>query len=195
MQLIMNDDDIRTIEQVKQFLGSSKPLAFEGVSIEERYRWIERVLARFTYQRLSKPEKGEIRKYIKKMSGYSRAQVCRLIRKFNQRGQISKADSNKRRFPTRYTTRDIALLARTDELHDFLSGPATKKVMEREWEVYGHTEFKGISQISVAHLYNLRNSSLYRSINKRYVKTKPAVVKIAERARPRPGGGPGYVRG
>ena len=190
----MNDDDIRTIEQVKQFLGSSKPLAFEGVSIEERYRWIERVLARFTYQRLSKPEKGVIRQYIKKMSGYSRAQVCRLIRKFNQRGQISKADSNKRRFPTRYTTRDIALLARTDELHDFLSGPATKKVMEREWEVYGHTEFKGISQISVAHLYNLRNSSLYRSINKRYVKTKPAVVKIAERARPDPGGRPGYIR-
>ena len=190
----MNDDDIRTIEQVKQFLGGSKPLEFEGVSIEERYRWIERVLVRFTYQRLSKSEKGVIRQYIEKMSGYSRAQVCRLIRKFNQRGQIRKADSNKRRFPTKYTTGDIALLARTDELHDFLSGPATKKVMEREWEVYGHTEFKGISQISVAHLYNLRNSSLYRSINKRYVKTKPAVVKIAERARPDPGGRPGYIR-
>jgi len=66
--------------------------------------------------------------------------------------------------------------------------------MEREWEVYGHTEFKGISQISVAHLYNLRNSSLYRSINKRYKKTKPSVVKIAERARPDPRGRPGYIR-
>jgi hypothetical protein len=190
----MNDDDIRTIEQVKRFLGSSKPLEFEGASIEERYRWIEKVLVRFTYQRLSKSEKGVIRRYTEKMSGYSRAQVCRLIRKFRQRGQIRKADSNKRRFPAKYTTRDIALLARTDELHDFLSGPATKKVMEREWEVYGHTEFKGISQISIAHLYNLRNSSLYRSINKRYTKTKPSVVNIAERARPNPGGRPGYIR-
>jgi transposase InsO family protein len=194
MQLIMNDDDIRTIEQVKQFLGGSKPLVFEGVSIEERYRWIERVLVRFTYQRLSKSGKGVIRLYIEKVSGYSRAQVCRLIRKFNQRGQIRKADSNKRRFPTRYTTRDIALLARTDGLHEFLSGPATKKVMEREWTVYGHADFRIISQISIAHLYNLRNSSLYRSINKRYTKTKPAVVKIAERARPDPGGRPGYIR-
>ena len=128
----MNDNDIRTIEQVKQFLGGSKPLEFEGVSIEERYRWIEMVLVRFTYQRLSKSEKGVIRQYIKKVSGYSRAQVCRLIRKFNQRGHIRKADANKRRFPTRYTTRDIALLARTDELHDFVSGPAKKKIMERE---------------------------------------------------------------
>lgn len=190
----MNDDDIRTIEQVKWFLGGSKPLEFEGVSIEERYRWIEKVLVRFSYQRLSKSEKGVIRQYIEKMSGYSRAQVCRLIRKFKQRGQIRKADSNKRRFPTKYTTRDIALLARTDELHDFLSGPATKKVMEREWEIYGHTEFKVISQISIAHLYNLRNSSLYRNINKRYTKTKPAVVKIAERTRPDSGGRPGYIR-
>ena len=194
MQLIMNDEDIQTIEQVKQVLKGSDPLEFEGVRIEERYRWIEKVLVRFTYQRLNKSEKGVIRRYIEKMSGYSRAQVCRLIRKFNQRGHIRKAASHRRRFPIRYTIKDIALLARTDELHDFLSGPGTKKVMEREWGVYGHTEFKGISQISVAHLYNLRNSSLYRNINKRYEKTKPSMVKIAERARPDPGGRPGYIR-
>jgi len=85
-------------------------------------------------------------------------------------------------------------LARTDELHDYLSGPATKKIMEREWVVYGHLDFRNISQISVAHLYNLRRSFLYRNINKRYTKTKPAVVKIGERARPNPGGRPGYIR-
>ena len=90
--------------------------------------------------------------------------------------------------------KDIALLARTDELHDSLSGPAIKKIMEREWQVYGHGEFKNISQISVAHLYNLRHSHIYRNITKQYTKTKPAVVKIAERARPDPGGRPGYIR-
>ncbi len=86
------------------------------------------------------------------------------------------------------------MLARTDELHDCLSGPATKKIMEREWAVYGHSDFRNISQISAAHLYNLRRSHLYRSINRRYTKTKPAVVKIAERARPDPRGRPGYIR-
>jgi hypothetical protein len=34
--------------------------------------------------------------------------------------------------PRSYTTADIGLLARTDELHDYLSGLATKKIMERE---------------------------------------------------------------
>jgi hypothetical protein len=89
---------------------------------------------------------------------------------------------------------DIVLLARTDELHDYLSGPATKKIMEREWIVYRHTEFRNISRISIAHLYNLRRSHFYRSVNKRYIKTKPAVVQIGERARPSPEGNPGYIR-
>jgi transposase InsO family protein len=194
MQLIMNDEDIQKIEQVKQFLKGSGPLEFEGVSIEERYRWLEMVLVRFTYQLLSRAEKGIIRRYIEKVSGYSRAQVCRLIKMYVQQGRIRKAAGNKRRFPLKYTARDIALLAKTDSLHDFLSGPATKKIMEREWVVYGHAEFSMISGISIAHLYNLRNSLLYRKINKRYVKTKPSVVKIAERARPDPGGRPGYIR-
>lgn len=86
------------------------------------------------------------------------------------------------------------MLAKTDELHDYLSGPAIKKIMEREWAVYGHMEFRTISGISVAHLYNLRRSNLYRNLNKRYIRTRPAVVSIAERARPDTGGKPSYIR-
>src|SRR4030042_4108853 len=194
MQLIMNDDRLNTIEQVKQFLEGSNALEFGGVSIEERYQWIERRLVRFTYSRLKRTEKGMIRRYIGKVSGYSRAQVSRLIREYRRRGQLRKAQYQRHQFLRRYMPRDIALLARTDELHDCLSGPATKKIMERECNVYGNLDFKNISNISIAHLYNLRQSNLYRSINKRYRKTKPAVVRIAERARPEPGGRPGYIR-
>jgi transposase InsO family protein len=107
---------------------------------------------------------------------------------------LRKTNCKRHRFPVKYTLADIALLAKTDELHDYLSGPATKKIMEREWAVYGHTEFRTISQISIAHLYNLRQSYLYRNLNKRYTRTKPAVVNIAERARPDTGGKPGYIR-
>ena len=57
-QLIMNDERLTTIEQVKQFLNGSKTLRFEGVSIEERCRWIESVVVRFTYHRLNRAEKG-----------------------------------------------------------------------------------------------------------------------------------------
>jgi len=194
MQLIMNDERLQTIEQVKQFLAGSKALDFGGVSVEERYQWIQTVLVRFKYIQLKRDGKGVIRRYIEKVSGYSRAQVSRLIREYTQRGRLRKAHYQRRRFPRRYTTGDIALLARTDELHDYLSGPAIKKVMEREWKLYGHMDFNNISRISIAHLYNVRRSHLYRSITKRYTRTKPAVVRIGERVKPEPGGSPGYIR-
>ncbi len=194
MQLIMNDGRLQTVEQVKQFLAGSEALDFRGVSVEERYQWIQTVLVRFKYFQLKRADKGVIRRYIEKVSGYSRAQVSRLIREYKRRGQLRKAQYRRHRFPRSYTVTDIALLARTDELHDYLSGPATKKIMERELEIYGHLEFRNISRISIAHLYNLRRSLLYRNITKRYTRTKPAVVKIGERARPDPGGSPGYIR-
>jgi len=194
MQLVMNDERLQTIGQVKQFLAGSEGVDFSGVSVEGRYRWIETALVRFKYYQLKRAEKGVIRRYIEKVSGYSRSQVSRLIREYNQRGQLRKAQYQRHRFPRTYTTADIALLARTDELHDYLSGPATKKIMEREWAIYGHMDFRNISRISIAHLYNLRRSHLYRSITRRYTRTKPVVVKIGERARPAAGGSPGYIR-
>ena len=190
----MNDENLKTIEQVRQFLEGSEGAEFKGITAEERYDWIEKVLVRFRYINLNKAEKGVIRKYIGKVSGYSRSQIARLIREYTQRGQLKKTQYKRHRFPRHYTSEDIILLARTDELHDCLSGPATKKIMEREWAVYGHTEFRNISRISIAHLYNLRRSLFYRSFNKRYTKTKPTVVQIGERARPSPGGIPGYIR-
>jgi len=95
----MNDDRLDTIEQVKQFLEGSNALEFGGVSGKERYSWIESILVRFTYQRLNRDEKGVIRQYLEKVSGYSRAQVCRLIRQFKQDGRVRKADCKRHWFP------------------------------------------------------------------------------------------------
>jgi predicted DNA-binding transcriptional regulator AlpA len=141
MQLIMNDERLQTIEKVKQFLEGSEVLEFGGISVEERYRWIETVLVRFKYLQLRRADKGVIRRYVEKVSGYSRAQVSRLIRYYNQSGRLRKANYQRHRFPRRYTRTDIALLARTDELHNCLNGPDTKRIMEREWAVYGHSDF------------------------------------------------------
>jgi len=87
---------------------------------------------------------------------------------------------------------EVALLAKTDELHGWLSGPATKKILERECAVYGHTQFEKISGISVAQIYNLRHSKRYRV--KRYIHTKPVVSRIGERTKPEPQGHPGHIR-
>ena len=45
----MNDEQLQTIEQVKQFLEGSEAVEFRGLTIEEKYRWIKEVLIRFKY--------------------------------------------------------------------------------------------------------------------------------------------------
>jgi len=191
---MMNDRNLQTVEQVRQFLGGSEALEFRALLVEEKYKWIEEVLIRFRYHGLKRSEKGVLRRYIERITGYSRSQVSRLITDYKRRGRIKQAPYRRHRFPKKYTSAEVILLAKTDELHGWLSGPATKKIMEREYEVYGHTEFKNISRISVAHLYNLRSSNAYRGITRRFTKTKPAVSRIGERIKPETKGMPGYIR-
>jgi transposase InsO family protein len=194
MRLIMNDEQLQTIEQVNRFLEGSEALEFRGLTIEEKYHWIEEVLIRFKYACFKRDEKGAIRRYIERITGYSRAQVSRLIRRYKETGRLNKTEYRRHRFPRKYTLAEVALLSKTDELHEWLSGPATKKIMEREYAVYGHSEFGNICQISAAHLYNLRRSNTYRNITRRFTKTKPSVSRIGERAKPDPKGQPGYIR-
>ena len=101
MRLTMNDEGLQTIEQVKQFLEGSEALEFRGVSVEERYHWMETVLVRFRYYGLKRAEKGVIRHYIEKVSGYSRAQVSRLIGEYQRRGQLERKQYRRHRFPRR----------------------------------------------------------------------------------------------
>ena len=175
-------------------MGGSEAIEFRGLTTEERYCWIKEVLIRFKYHRLKRDEKGVIRRYIERITGYSRSQVSRLITQYKRRGRIKQVTYRRYRFSRKYTPTEVMLLAETDELHGWLSGPAMKKIIEREYEVYGHSAFKNISLISVAHLYNLRGSNAYRSITRRFTKTKPAVSQIGERAKPDPRGQPGYIR-
>jgi len=188
----MNDKQIRTLEQVKQFIDSSQAIKFNGLDRKEKYGWTEEVLRKFQYQRLKKEGKGMIRQYIQKVTGYSRAQVNRLICRYQQSGKIKLTEYQRYRFPQKYTAAEVALLAKTDELHNWLSGPATKKILEREYKVFGNVEFEKLAGISVSQIYNLRRSISYHV--KRFTHTKPVISRIGERARPDPQGQPGYIR-
>ena len=190
----MNDRQLQTVQQVREFLEASEAVEFRGLTAQEKYYWIEEVLIRFKYHRLKRGEKGVIRRYVEKVTGYSRSQVSRLIAEYHGTGRLRRRQYRRHRFPRKYSPAEIGLLARTDELHGWLSGPATKKIMEREYEVYGNAEFGNISRISIAHLYNLRGSNTYRGMTRRYTKTKPVVSRIGEHARPDPKGQPGYIR-
>jgi transposase InsO family protein len=182
------------LEQIEAFLNASQQIRFEGETQKQVYRWIEQVLCQQRYHQLGRPARGLVRRYLEKMTGRSRAQVTRLIARYRQRGKIEVLPYRRHRFPQRYTRADIELLATVDEAHETLSGPATRRVLEREYRQYGKAEYERLASISVAHLYNLRQQPRYRERRLHYVKTKPTVVAIGERRRPDPQGQPGYLR-
>jgi transposase InsO family protein len=101
---------------------------------------------------------------------------------------------SRHRFTRRYTRQDIHLLALTDELHGNLSGPATKKILERQFLVYHQTDYERLATLSVGHLYNLRRHTAYTRQRGHFELTRPVRVAIAERRKPRPLGRPGYLR-
>jgi hypothetical protein len=82
----MNDEQLQTLKQVKDFIKGSQKVEFRGLNAREKYTWIEEVLKRFRYPKLQKEGKGLIKIYLLKMTGYSRAQLTRLIGIIN--GQV-----------------------------------------------------------------------------------------------------------
>ena len=75
----MNDNRIRTLEQVRQFLDGTAAVKFEIDSKRERYEFIENTLIRFRYLQLSKADKGLLLCFMEKVSGYFRIQVKRFV--------------------------------------------------------------------------------------------------------------------
>ena len=183
-----------SLPQMAAFLASSQEIHFRGQSREQVYTWIERTLVEQEYFRQAKKQRGLIRAYLSKVSGLSLPQLGRLIRQHREGGQIPAPRYQRHRFPRRYTDADIALLAAVDRAHQWLSGPATKRILEREFGVFGQPEFERLSGISVSHLYNLRRSPTYRRRAAHYQPTRATQVSIGERRRPDPQGQPGYLR-
>ena len=183
-----------SLQQIEQFLLAAKEVRFEASQREEIYGWVERLLCQQEYMGQGRRARGLLRRYLGKMTGLSRAQLTRLVGRYLATGRVRVKTSHRRRFPTRYTGADIELLAQVDEAHQTLSGPATRRIFEREFSHYGKLEFQRLAAISNGHLYNLRRTPRYRQRLKNYQKTRPSPVAIGERRRPDPGGRPGYLR-
>jgi transposase InsO family protein len=128
------------------------------------------------------------------MTGLSRAQVTRLITSYANSGRVTAVAYQRRKFATRYTKSDVDLLAYVDKSHGNLSGPATKRILEREYSEYGQAAYERVAGISVAQIYRFRNSGAYRKRNASYQPTRPTPIPIGERRKPRPQGRPGYLR-
>ena len=190
----MDDAEKLSLESIGQFVTAREDIRFEAQDRQQLYDWVEQVLVGREYGQLGKAARGLVRRYIEKMSGLSRAQVTRLIALYTASGRVQVTVYRRRRFTQLYTRADIELLAAVDEAHETLSGPATRRILEREHELYNKPEYVRLATISVAHLYNLRHHQRYSERLLNYTKTRPAAVSIGERRKPQPQGQPGFLR-
>ena len=183
-----------SLEQIQAFLKGSGEVGFKGQNREEVYGWVNRTLRQQRYAELKRSGRGWVRRYVERMTGLSRAQTTRLITVYLRGDAVKSQPYRRRRFPQRYTREDIALLAGLDAAHETLSGPATKKLLQRACYNFGDRRYQNLAGISVAHLYRLRASRAYRERRIKYQATRPTPVSIGERRKPDPRGRPGYIR-
>ena len=194
MVIDMNDAKLKTLTQVKEFLEGTRDVEFQVLE-KDRYLFIERTLGRFGYERLGRKEKGIVLRYVQQMTGLSRQQVTRHVQRFRETGTVTlRYRAPSKGFRKVFDSRDVVLLAETDERHGTLSGPATKKLLERAFELYGDSRYERLSRISVSHLYNLRGGAEYQKKRRHWTKTRSTNAPIGERRPPRPEGSPGYLR-
>ena len=195
MILTMNDENVRTIEDVREVLETTGTrLRFRRQGRAESYRWMEETLVRLRYLQAGKRDRGTVRAYLVRMTGYSRAQVTRLIERYRRSGHIRERMYRRHQFPRRYTDQDLRFLAMTDSVHEYPNAASVKRVLRRMATVYGQPEYEGIAGVSVSHIYNLRKSVVYRRLTNRYVRTRPVQIGLGQRRKPQPNGMPGYLR-
>lgn len=194
MTIIMDDSKIQTLAQLQEVFKSLRGLKFKGKSRKDKYAWIVSVLKRFDYFALGKKAKGSVKRYVQQMAGFSRAQLTRLICRQLLTGTLNTKRIKRNCFPATYTHADRQLLAQTDNAHQRLSGPATRRILERQYDVHGDKRFERLKNISSAHIYNLRDTRAYQRLAQTFSGTKSTCINIGVRRKPEAKGRPGWIR-
>lgn len=194
MTIRMSNLERLTLAEMEEFVTTSRHVTWSAVEPGSVYKLIERVLKAQQYRRLSKGQRGIVKRFLAKITALSRAQLTRLIQRWMDTRRIERKPARRPNFHRRYTDGDIASLAEVDAAHEDLSGPAVRHLCHRAWVVFGNEKFQRLAGISASHIYNLRRSSAYRKIRVRVEHTKGSKVSIGERRQPNPQGRPGYLR-
>lgn len=196
MVIDMNETRLKTVAQLGAFLAGTLEVKFQPIRNDvERYDFIAAVLGRFAYGRLGRADKGVVMRYLARITDYSRAQLRRLVNRRLKGEQLAKRYRGPAvGFARKFTTADVKLLAQTDALHNTLSGPATKCLMQRAYAVFGDARYARLATLSVAHLYNLRHQAGYQATRAHWTKTRGYALPIGQRRAPIPDGRPGFIR-
>lgn len=191
----MNDDHIVSLTQLDLLIKSGNITKFKSVSSkEETYEWISNTLSKWHYSSLKKKKRSCVKKYIIMMTGYSEGSIDKLICKKKDIGKLVPEERTQYEFPRKYTATDIELLAEVANATINQNGRALKEVFVSMYHDYHDVRFEKLAQISVSHLYNLKQTAVYDSKSLVYTKTNPVQRNIGIRKKPDPCGKPGHVR-
>ena len=201
MVINMDESQLRTIEKIKQFLKASAEVSFTAHDDDdvERYTHISRVLKRFDYPRCSRHDRGVLLRYLQHTSGYSRAQITRLVKQWHTNRLASVPLVKCYRAPAapfarKYTPLDIERLVEMDKAHEDVCGLAIIHLLKRAFHDYGAVRYQRLTKLSSSHLYNLRKSVGYQRLRVSFTKTHPVCNSIGVRKAPIPNGRAGFVR-
>ena len=123
MVINMNDEQLHTLADLQAFLTGTVAMDFT-VTADQRYEFIARTVRRFGYARLKRADKAVVLRFLERVSGYSRQQLTRLIKRGCERRTLVKRYRGSRTsFARIYTGADVLLLAHTDTLH----GPYSRR--------------------------------------------------------------------
>src|ERR1700719_666185 len=123
--IIMENSRLVNFIQIKEFLQGTNHVDLSVTCRKERYAFVKKTFDGFKYTTLSKKQKGLVRRYIRKVTGYSKAQIARVLAA-SFHGNPYRTDYKRHVFSRKYTAVDILLLAKTDNLHGRLNGIATQ---------------------------------------------------------------------
>ena len=196
MIVTLRTERIHTIEQVAAFVEANEPVDFRPADRAGAYAFVAQTLTRLDHHRLDKRSKALAKRYLAKTTGYSRAQLTRLIRQHRKTAKVvdRRAGNQRRPFARVYTPADVRLLARVDADLGQMSGLATRAVLHREYHVFGDDRFARLPGISASHIHNLRGSRTYRTVRTVVEGTKASAVSVGVRRAPQPQGMPGFLR-
>jgi hypothetical protein len=194
MKTIMNISPPKKIQDIEPYLQLDTP-KFVITSKKDAYEFIKRTTWNLYYKRLNKTDRGKVLKYLGLVTGYSCPHIKRLVAKaIKGKLHYSHPKRNDTSFRRTYTDEDIALLADFDELSKDRTGNALRKHFNRMYYKYGDVRFIRLKDISYGHIYNLRETNIYRFHHKRFKSTNPVQNTIGERRKPDPKGSLGYIR-
>src|SRR3990170_1189992 len=107
----MKNGERLSLEEIRAFLKASEEFSFEASQRKEIYDWVTQTLVEHEYGGQTRDAKGGVRQDLGKMTGLSRAQVTRLIGRYQEIGMVKERSYRRHRFVRRYTAADIELLA------------------------------------------------------------------------------------